>query len=236
MKWGGEAVGSVVFTEHVTVQDLTARLPEPAALRTACRAFGVLDAVFDIEYAKHHFTAGWREGTDLAHMDNGGGDHWDIVFEPAGVFLYGFDHESEATPWRDEPRAHWPGLLDGLPASLAHWAEEEAFLFNGFFDATVCIWRETGDTAWHCGPVEFDGDASSDDGSGWLFNAVVEGSVHSYLDHAEYYFEREIDGDAVRAILAGEALTAELVRALNTDADFTKVAKVASLAGYPVSG
>lgn len=223
-----------MFTERVTVQDLTARLPEPETLRAACRAFGVLDSVFATEYPKYHFTAAWRDGVDLAHMENGGGDQWDIVFEPAGVFLYGFDHESEATPWRDEPRAHWPGLLDGLPASLARWTEEEAFQFEDFFDATVCIWREAGDTAWRCGPVEFDGHASSDDGSSWMFNDIAEGTAEAYLDHAENYFERRIDADAVRAVLVGEPLTAELVRTLNPDADFGKVAEIARRAGHPV--
>ena len=66
-----------------------------------------------------------------------------IVFEAAGVFLYGSD-----------------------PDSLAHWTREPAFLFQDFFDATVCAWREAHDTtrhdttrhgmAWHGGPVEFD--------------------------------------------------------------------------------
>ncbi|WP_370348992.1 hypothetical protein [Catenulispora sp. EB89] len=218
----------------MTVQDLAARLPEPEELRTTCRAFGVLDAAFSLKYPKYMFTAAWQPGVDLARMDNGGGDHWDIAFEPAGVFLYGFDHESEATPWRDEPRAHWPGLLDGLPPTLARWTEEKAFLFEEFFDATLCIWRETADSAWHCGPVEFDGDASSTDGSGWMFGSVLEGGVAGYIDHAKYYFEREIDAEAVRAVFAGEPLTAELVRVLNPDADFAAVAKVAAVAGYPV--
>lgn len=225
-----------MFNSPVTVQDLAAQLPEPEELRTTCRAFGVLDAAFNLEYPKYMFTAAWRPGVDLARMDNGGGDHWDIVFEPAGVFLHGFDHESEASPWRDEPRAHWPGLLDGLPASLARWTDEEAFQFDEFFDATVCVWREAGDSAWRCGPVEFDGHASSTDGSGWMFGSVLEGGVAGYLSHAEDYFEREIDADAVRAVFAGEPLTAEIVRALNPDADFAAVAKIAEVAGYPVAG
>lgn len=169
-------------------------------------------------------------------MDNGGGDHWDIVFEPAGVFLHAFDHESEASPWRDDPPEHWPGLLDGLPASLARWTDEEAFQFDEFFNATLCIWRETGDSAWRCGPVEFDGHASSADGSGWMFGSILEGGVAGYIDHAKYYFEREINAEAVRAVSTGAPLTAEIVRTPNPDADFAAVAKIAEVAGYPVVG
>ena len=128
----------MVFTGRVTVQDLAARLPEPDELRATSRAFAVLDAAFALEYAKYSFTTVWQPGVDLARMDNGSGDHWDIVFEPAGVFLYGFD--------------------------------------------------------------------------------------------------REIDAKAVRAIFAGEPLTAEIVHALNPAADFAAVAKIAELAGYPVTG
>jgi hypothetical protein len=219
-----------------SVQDLAARLPAPDELRRRCQAFSVLDAVFDPRFAKYSFTSTWRDGTDLAGMDDGGGDLWNIVFEPAGVFLYGFDHESEATPWRDEPRAHWPGLLDGLPPTLSRWAEEEAFQFDGFFDATLCVWRESGDSAWRCGPVEFDGYASSNDGSGWMFDELVEGGVAGYLRHAESYFERTIAPEAVEAILAGRPLIAELMQELNPNAFFPAVAKVVEAAGYPVVG
>lgn len=226
----------MVFTDLVTVQDLITRLPEPEVLRNVCRAFGVLDAVFNTDYPKYSFTTAWRQGVDLAAMDNGGGDCWSIVFEPAGVLIHGFDHESEASPWRDDPPAHWPGLLDGLPAALARWTEDEAFQFDEFFSATVCVWREAGDAAWHCGPVEFTGHASSADGSGWMFDDVAEGSVESYLDHAEGYFGREIDKEAVRAVFAGEPLTPELVHALNPDADFSRLTAIARRAGYPVAG
>jgi hypothetical protein len=225
-----------VFVIIQSVQDLAARLPAPDELRRHCQAFSVLDAVFNARYPKHTFIRGWRDGTDLAGMDNGGGDLWNIVFEPAGVFLYGFDHESEATPWRDEPRAHWPGLLDGLPPALSRWPEEEIFQFDGFFDATLCLWRESGDGTWRCGPVEFDGYASSNDGSGWMFNELVEGGVAGYLEYAEPYFERTIAPEAVEAVLAGSPLSAELVRELNPDAHFPAVAEIAEVAGYPVAG
>src|SRR6185437_5757092 len=66
---------------------------------------------------------------------------------------------------------------------------------------------------------------------------AADGDVNgsgAYLDHAKYYFERTIDAEAVRAVMAGEPLTAELVRALNSGADFAEVAKIARRAGYPV--
>lgn len=163
-------------------------------------------------------------------MDNGSGDQYAIAFDPAGVFLYGFDHESDATPWREWPRAHWPGLLDGLPASLAHYPVAPEFRFDGFFDATVCVWREKTATAWKHGAVEFADDES--DGADWLFGLLTDGTPAAYVSFAEDYFERTIDRDAVTAILTRLPLTRETVTALSPTADFQAVARRARALGY----
>lgn len=126
----------------MTVHTLVTALPDPEVLRARCRALALLDALLDPAAPTHTFFPEWRPGVDLALMDNGSGDQYAVAFDPAGVFLHGFDHECAATPWRTWPRAHWPGLLDGLPPSLAHYPEDPEFQFEEFFDATVCVWRE----------------------------------------------------------------------------------------------
>ncbi|MFE6867728.1 hypothetical protein ACFVFS_14300 [Kitasatospora sp. NPDC057692] len=216
----------------MTVRDLVALLPEPAALRDRCRAIALLDAVLDTYAPTHTFKAGWRDGVDLALMDNGSGDQYAIIFDPAGVFLYGFDHESDATPWREEDRAHWPGLLDGLPASLAHYAEAPEFQFDGFFDATVCVWREEGDTEWRCGPVEFTPDES--DGADWLFGLLIDESPDAYVNFAEDYFERSVDRDAVAAVLRGSLLSRGTIASLSSSPDYEAIAQEAHRLGYSV--
>jgi hypothetical protein len=55
-----------MFTSPVTVQDLAARLPEPEALRTTCRAFGVLDAAFKFDEFFDATVCIWREAADSA--------------------------------------------------------------------------------------------------------------------------------------------------------------------------
>ena len=169
-------------------------------------------------------------------MSKGSGDLYAIVFEAAGVFLYGFDHESEATPWRSEDREHWPGLLEGVPASLVHWTTEPAFLFDGFFDATVCAWREAHDSEWCYGPVEFDDPSTGPDGAEWLFGTVVEGTAAAYADYARDYFERDVAIDAVAQILKAHPLTEALVASPSPQAEFSAVARAAVAAGYPVDG
>ena len=141
-----------------------------------------------------------------------------IVFEAAGVFLYGSG-----------------------PDSLAHWTREPAFLFQDFFDATVCAWREAHDTtrhhtAWRCGPVEFDQRGVDPDGAEHLLGTLVAGTAAAYAEYARDYFELDIDTDAAAAVFDGRPLTAAIVGALNPDAVFADVARIAVAAGYPVEG
>ncbi|MGK4584357.1 hypothetical protein [Kitasatospora sp. HPMI-4] len=216
----------------MTVHELVTLLPEPAVLLARCRALALLDTILDEDTPTHSFVSDWREGVGLASMDNGSGDQYGIVFDPAGVFLYGFDHESDATPWREEPRAHWPGLLDGLPAALAHYSAAPELQFKGFFDATVCAWREADATTWQCGSVEFADDES--DGAGWLFSLLTDGSPEAYVEYAEDYHERPVDRDAVKAVLTGSPLNRRTVASLSSTADFETVAAQARALGYLV--
>jgi hypothetical protein len=217
----------------MNVHDLVSALADPDVLRARCRALTMLDVVLDGFAPKHGYFPGWREGVDLATMENGSGDLYGIVFDPAGVFLYGFDHECDATPWREWPRAHWPGLLEGLPAALAHYPADPELQFEGFFDATVCAWRETGATSWQCGPVVFEPGES--DGASWLFGVLTDGSAEAVCSDAEDYYERPVDRQAVDALLAGAPLNPRTVGALNPAAAFEAMAERARLLGYAVA-
>ncbi|MFB7125957.1 hypothetical protein [Kitasatospora sp. NPDC056273] len=219
----------------MSVHELMAVLPEPQELRARCRAVALLDTIVSAPGGPSHtFVADWRPGVDLAGMDNGSGDQYDIVFGPDGVFLYGFDHESDASPWREDERAHWPGLLDGLPESLAEFAQAPEFQFDGFFDATVCAWYEAGSGGWRCGPVEFaEGET---DGADWLFD-ILTGSdpAQAFIDFAEEYHERPVDREAVEAVLKGAPLDRRMVAALSATASFDAVAARAHAVGWAVA-
>ncbi|MFD0526728.1 hypothetical protein [Kitasatospora arboriphila] len=217
----------------MNVHELVSALADPEVLRARCRALALLDAVIGGSYPMRSHVADRRPGVDLAAMDNGSGDLYGIVFDPAGVFLYGFDHECDATPWREWPRAHWPGLLEGLPAALARYPADPELQFEGFFDATVCAWRETGADAWQCGPVAF-GPGESD-GAGWLFELLVDGSAEAVRRDAEDYYGRAVDPQAVAAVLAGVPLDRRTVGALDPAADFAAVAERARRTGHAVA-
>lgn len=218
----------------VTVHDLLPLLPEPEELRRRCRAFAVLDAVLTDRYPTHLFQPEFAPGVPLAQMDNGSGDNYNLVFDPAGVIGFGFDHESEVSPWREDPREHWPGLLEGVPKRLTPWLEEPAFQFHELLDATVCFWREDRDPVWRCGPVEFD--EGTDDGAQWMFETLTGEPVAAYLEFARDYFERDVDAEVVARVLAGEALTAAMVTALNPQRDVAAALAAVGEMGYPVGG
>lgn len=216
----------------MNVHALLPRLPDPAVLAARCRAFAVLDTVLDPAAPMHVYQPGWRDGVALARMDNCSGDRWSVVFDPAGVFLHAFDHECDATPWREDERVHWPGLLDGLPASLAHYATAPDFQFEGFFDATVCVWRETGADAWLCGPVKFAADES--DGSEWLFDLLADGSPEAYVRYADECWGRTVDIEAVRDLMTGAPLTRRTAAGLSPTGNFEIMAEHVRALGHPV--
>ncbi|MER7757122.1 hypothetical protein [Kitasatospora sp. NPDC097643] len=218
----------------MTVHELVAALPAPHELRARCRAIALLESIVSGRYApSHSFVTDWRPGVDLALMESGSGDQYAVVFDPAGVFLYGFDHESDATPWREDERAHWPGLLDGLPASLAQYAQAPEFQLDGFFDATVCAWRETGAAAWQCGPVEFAEDER--DGADWLFDLLTDADgVQAFVSFTEDSYERSVDREAVASVLKGAPLDRRTVSALSSTENFETVAEQARALGYTV--
>jgi hypothetical protein len=199
----------------MTAFDLAAALPDPAVLRERCRTLAALDAVVsgDLETARYSFDARWGPGEEAAFMDNGSGDSYAIVFSAAGVFLRGFDHESPMSPYAGDDEL-WPGLTDGVPASLAHHLDEPAFGLDGTLLATICLWRETGDDRWHAGDVTFP-EHDDPDGSGWLFDTLLDPTSAEYVDFAGSYYERPIDAVAVAEFWATRQLTGELLRRLN---------------------
>ncbi|MFF2073668.1 hypothetical protein ACFVXG_02815 [Kitasatospora sp. NPDC058162] len=215
----------------MNVHELVSGLAEPDVLRARFRALALLDFMLAEISPRYDYQPNWRPGVDLATMEDESGDRYGIVFDPAGVLLYGFSYESDAA--RERPRAHWPGLLDGLPAGLAHYPAAPELQSDGFFEATVCAWREAGASTWLCGPVVFAEGQS--DGAGWLFGVLADGSAEAVSTDAEGYHERPVNRDAVAAILAGSPLTRWAVAALEPALDWETSAAHAREIGHSVA-
>lgn len=219
----------------MTVYDVARDLPAVPDLRLLCRAQAALDVVLSpgSEDRYHHYAPAWTPGRELASMRDGAGNEYSIVFTPEGAYVRGFDHESPMSPYATDDEEPWPGVLDAVPGVFRKYIEEPAFTDEfGTPLVTVCLWRGHGDTAWQHGDITFP--HNGDDGAGWLFLLLTDGTPEAFRDWAQDYYETPIDLAAVRHIYAGQPLTADVVTALNPATTLTTVAAEVAATGYPI--
>lgn len=209
-----------------------AQLPEPSALRKIAKALAMLDAIIEPEweYRYYSFNSKWSDSEEMASMRNGSGDSWYCVFSSTGVFLKGFDHESEMSPWNREDERVWPGVLDDVPPVFQACATEPAFSMG---DTTYCVWRENGESQWHIGNVSFPG-GNDPDGPAWMLS-ILDGNPATYQKWAKEYYDRTLHADAIKRIYEGIPLAPDMVRELNPAIEFEGVLADAAEIGYPTS-
>ena len=221
----------------MTVFEVISKLPGIDAVRSRSQAMAMLDAILcpDWSYRFFSFDRRWSPNESLASMQDGSGNDYSIVFSAVGAYARSFDHESPMTPWRSEPLAPWPGLFEAVPTVFHSLVEEPAFCeADGIPRATACFWRQPADDAWSAGPVDFPAGEHKDvDGTGWMFEVLVDGTAESYRKFAEEYYEVVPDITAVRHVYDLKPLTQEIVSALNPDVDLADLAEDAAQIGYP---
>ncbi|MBO2458345.1 hypothetical protein [Actinomadura violacea] len=221
----------------MTAVDLARTLPPIATGRALSQSIAVLDAVLSPDgYATYTFDRRWGPDQELASMSNGSGDEYSIAFTATGAFVRGFSHESTMSPYGDDDYRPWPGLVESVPAEFAEQVTEPAFSHEGhsgpFFTATVCLWRRHEDPCWQVGDIAFPAEEDPD-GSAWLFDLLIDGTPEGYCAHASGNFEVSVDAADVRQVFEHRALTADLVRRINPDADLASLAEVLDTIGYP---
>ncbi|WP_318208135.1 MULTISPECIES: hypothetical protein [unclassified Streptomyces] len=225
----------------VTVYDVARALPGIEELRDHSRGLAMVEAVLCPEWESRYysFDAHWSETEQLASMKDGSGDEYTIVLSPAGAFARVFDHESPMSPFGPLADGQtWPGVLDGVPEAFREYLTEPAFTDeDGVHVTTACLWREPADRAWHTGPVEFTDleDREDPDGSARLMHLLTDRSAEAYAEWASDYYERPVDVEAVRHVLALRPLTAELVAALNPEVTLADLAEDVREIGYPTA-
>jgi hypothetical protein len=135
----------------LSTRDLS-ELPNPTALKRVCQAVAMLDAILmpEWEYRYYSFRANWDAGIDLFSMRDGSGDEMFIIFAAADVLIKGFAHESRVSPYQTNPPQVYPGILDGIPASLLYLLQEPALEFEA---TTFCIWHTDDVLGWQHGQL-----------------------------------------------------------------------------------
>ncbi|MFH9723623.1 hypothetical protein ACH4M4_11725 [Streptomyces sp. NPDC017254] len=225
----------------MTVYDVARALPGIEELRDHSRGLAMVEAVLSPVWESRYysFDAHWSESEQLASMKDGSGGEYTIVLSPAGAFARVFDHESPMSPFGALADGQtWPGVLDGVPEAFREYLTEPAFTDeDGVHVTTACLWREPADTAWHTGPVAFTDleDREDPDGSGRLLHLLTDRTAEAYAEFAEDYYERPVDIEAVRHLLALRPLTAEIVAALNPQVTLADLAEDVREIGYPTA-
>jgi hypothetical protein len=215
----------------ISTTDLSALQPIDK-LKKLTKSLAVLDAIIqrDWEYRYYSFNSKWSADEQMASMRNGQGDEWFCTFGPLGAFLKGFDHESLMSPWRNEPKKVWPGVLDSVPEAFRSSLREPAFSMN---DTTFCIWRTHVDTRWHTGKISYPPEAEDPDGSAWML-AILDGNPNTYKEWAEGYYEQSVSLPAIIHIYEHKILSPEIVRELNPAIEFSSVLDDVATIDYPI--
>ncbi|MFD9868646.1 hypothetical protein ACFXI8_02675 [Streptomyces niveus] len=220
----------------MTSYDVARRLPAIGDLRNLSRSLAVLDTILspDWEYRYYSFNSAWADGEEMASMRNGSGDEYSIVFSSAGAYIRGFDHESPMSPYANDGEV-WPGVIDDVPSAFLSCAEEPAFSDEDHVPAvTACIWRETVETRWSHGTIDFPVGHDDPDGSNRLFNLLADPSPEAYKRFAQDYYEVAVNLAAVRHVYALRPLTPALVSGLNAATSLSDMAEEIRGIGYPI--
>jgi hypothetical protein len=194
------------------------------------KAIAMLDAILspDWEYRYYSFNSNWGPGEMMASMRNGSGDEYFILFDSHGAAIKGFDHESDMSPWREDPPVLWPGIYDSVPAEFASFLNEPAFSIG---DVTFCIWRRHSDERWQCGVTAFSAGEDPDGSRSML--RILDGDPTTYEEFARDYYEVDIPLSVIQQIYDHKPLTENIVRALNGELTLVDVEGDAVEIGYP---
>jgi hypothetical protein len=203
--------------------------PPPDALKRIMQSLAMLDAIVEEEWQYRYFSfdAGWAPDTQMGSMRNGQGDDLFAVFDRAGCFIRGFDHESAMSPWASKPPKIWPGVLDHVPKQFSSSLTEPAFHMA---DTTFCIWFPWDDQAWRQGEIAYPA-ASDPDGASWMLSYYV-GGPQTYHDFAEFYYEVDIPVEAIARVYAHEPLSPALIQALGSQRPYDQLVVEAAAIGY----
>jgi hypothetical protein len=220
----------------MSIHDLAARFPDVRTIRSRSIASATLDAILSEEWSSrwYSFDLTWGEREQLGSMRNGSGDEYSIVFAQSGVFVRGFDHESEMSPYKRKPNSLWTGLVEQIPETFLDLVNEPAFSAqSGVPLMTICLWRNYSDDAWSCGDVAYPSDNTDVDGSGWLFAQLLDGSPQGYSEFASQYFGLNLELSDIAAVYLGEPLTREQVRRMNPERNWDELVEELEQMGYP---
>jgi len=208
-------------------------LPDGQTLLRICKSIAMLDAIFSPEWEHRYysFNSKWAPNEQMASMRTGSGDSYFILFNPHGVILKGYAHESEYAQWNVDHGQPLTGMFDGVPQEFAPFLTEPAFSME---DTTFCFWRRPADPQWNAGNV--DHPPSSDPGGAHQLLAILRDDPALYAAWAAESYDVPVDPAAVKHVYNHDPLNEELVHRLNPNATMEELAGDFAEIDYPVAG
>jgi hypothetical protein len=211
---------SVLMTESTSLNP--ERIPPPAELERVCKAMAMLDAILspEFEFRYYSYNCHWDDALSqrVGSMQNGSGDEYFILFEPAGVICKGYAHERRKSP---EQVAR---LYARVPSHFGYFLTEPAFETE---NATFCFWHEG---RWERSE---EGEEGVDDGSMGQLRILTEGA-EGYKRYADGYYLTEVPLETVQQIFRLAPLTKELIERLNPEVSIEQLADDIAEIGYPL--
>lgn len=193
--------------------DLAGALPSPARLRDRLRTLTILEACFQTRWPRYAF--GTTGAFDHFTYENGGGDDYRVFFGDRLTFLRVFDHESPMSPYVNDEV--WPGLLDGLPSDLEPLTRLDDD--EDYPSITLALWHD-GD-AWRHGDPGEEADLTD-----WILGPLLRFTPANVAGHMAAFYSRQVDEDAVAALMRGDTLDRPLVERINPEADRDHVTSI----------
>lgn len=203
---------------------LLADLPHPALMKRRLRMWAMLDAVMAPELRAFEFHPKWGKGEQVGAFKDGSGNHFFAWFSKKGAVVRGFDHESEMSPFREDPPVVWSGMWRGLPKELVYATKEGAF---GEEEITFACWAKGEEGSWKASPEK---PPRADGAKELLFGCFSKKA----RDWASEYYDTPIDPRAMGMLWRDEPLDREALDALNPELDVAEVTAEAKLLGWPI--
>lgn len=205
-------------------------MPEISELKKLLQSLAMLDAIMSPEWDERYysFNSKWDKSEQMGSMRNGCGDDFSVLFNQAGCFVKGFDHESAMSSWRTGKQQPWPNLLKGLPPEFLTASQEPAFSMENI---SFCIWRLHSGNTWGKGDFEL-ADDKDPDGSEYLLE-IFDGNPETYRAFAQEYYEVDLEITAIEKVYRHLPLTAELVQSMNSEVSLNELEKDILEIDYP---
>ncbi|MBW8184896.1 hypothetical protein [Shewanella nanhaiensis] len=205
-------------------------MPEISELKKLLQSLAMLDAIMSPEWDERYysFNSKWDENEQMGSMRNGCGDDFSVLFNQAGCFVKGFDHESAMSSWNTGKQQPWPNLLKGLPPEFLAASKEPAFSMENI---SFCIWKLHSVNSWRIGDFEF-AVGEDPDGSEYLLE-IFDGDPDTYRVFAQEYYEVDLDIAVIEKVYRHLPLTDRLVKSINSEVSLKELEKDILEIGYP---